>query len=66
MGERVEKNKVCMKKIKRGGKREGSGKPEKYGEPTVHLTFRVPVSKKEEIKALVKNKLLEYLPKKSK
>ena len=32
-------------KPKHGGTRQGSGRPNKYGEPTVKLQFRIPVSK---------------------
>jgi hypothetical protein len=41
----------------RGGKRIGSGPPFKYGEKTINITFRIPASHKEIIKAMVK----EYL-----
>jgi hypothetical protein len=62
-----------MEQIKkgRGGKRKGAGRNPKYGEPTVNITFRVPASSKELIRAMVKtyldnlntqpkNKLSEY------
>jgi len=45
------------KKENRGGKRLGAGQPFKYGEKTINITFRIPTSHKELIKAMVK----EYL-----
>jgi cation transport regulator ChaC len=44
-----------MKKLKqnRGGTRQGSGAKLKYGEPTVNCTFRIPVSKKAEVREMV-------------
>jgi hypothetical protein len=36
-------------------KKRGAGAPAKYGEPTVTLAFRVPESKKEQMKQIVKN-----------
>ena len=45
------------KKDNRGGKRLGAGHPFKYGEKTKNITFRIPESHKEIIKAMVK----EYL-----
>lgn len=38
---------------RRGGKRVGAGPPFKYGETTVNITLRIPVSKKDDIKRLV-------------
>lgn len=52
-----------MKKETRGGKRPLSGAKAKYNEPTTTVAFRVPVSKVEEIKTIVKSKLKEYEPK---
>jgi hypothetical protein len=37
----------------RGGKRIGAGRTHKYGEPTINITFRVPISSKEAIRKLV-------------
>ena len=37
----------------RGGKRIGAGRTHKYGEPTINITFRVPISSKETIRNLV-------------
>lgn len=34
-----------------GGKREGTGRRSYYGEKTIDVTFKVPKSKKDEIKA---------------
>ena len=36
-----------------------AGAPAKYGEPTVTLAFRVPESKKEQMKKIVKDLLKE-------
>jgi len=44
-----------MDKKPHGGKREGSGAKSKYGEPTVTIAFRVPKSKEEEAKNLIKH-----------
>ena len=49
-----------MKKGTRGGKRQNAGRLPKYNEPTKTISFRVPESKAEEIKELVK-KYLEKL-----
>jgi hypothetical protein len=46
-----------MNKPTRGGSRKGSGAKQKYNEPTKTLAFRVPESKIDEIKELVKSKL---------
>jgi basic membrane lipoprotein Med (substrate-binding protein (PBP1-ABC) superfamily) len=48
-----------IKKENRGGKRIGAGHPFKYGEKTINITFRIPTSHKQLIKAMVK----EYLDK---
>jgi hypothetical protein len=47
-------------KLKRGGKRPFSGAKQKYGEQTKTIAFRVPESKTDEIKLIVKTKLQEY------
>ncbi len=44
-------------KNKNGGHRPGSGQKPKYGEPTKTITFRVPQSKVEDVKVLVKKYL---------
>lgn len=46
-----------------GGKREGAGgkKPLKYGEQTVNVTFRVPISKKEAFRKYGNAKLKTYI-----
>ena len=49
-------------KLKRGGKRPFSGAKPKYNEPTTTVSFRVPVSKIEDIKKIVKSKLKGYEP----
>jgi hypothetical protein len=48
-------------KSNRGGTRKGSGAKPKYNEPTTTIAFRVPVSKVERIKQLVKIQLIQYL-----
>lgn len=45
---------------KHGGARPNSGPDKKYGEPTTTIAFRVPVSKVQEIKEMVNDKLNEY------
>ncbi len=49
------------KKEARGGTRKGAGAKPKFGEPTTTVAFRVPESKADEIKTLVKNSLKKYL-----
>jgi hypothetical protein len=49
-----------QKKDNRGGKREGAGPPLKYGETTVNVTLRVPISRKAEVKELVYSYLEKY------
>lgn len=44
-----------MKKDKRGGSRDGAGRPKKYGEPTTIVHFRVPESQKSKVSEIVKN-----------
>jgi len=46
--------------IKQGGKREGSGAKPKYNEGTKTVAFRCPLSKVDELKLVVKSKLLEW------
>jgi hypothetical protein len=50
-------------KSTRGGTRKGAGAKPKYSEPTTTIAFRVPVSKVERIKQLVKIQLIQYLKK---
>jgi hypothetical protein len=52
-----------QKQIKptRGGTRKGAGAKPKYNEPTTTIAFRVPVSKVEWIKTIVKQQLTKYL-----
>ena len=45
------------KKETRGGTRKGSGAKPKYDEPTDTIAFRVPVSKIEHVKSLIKTLL---------
>lgn len=49
-----------MKKSNRGGLRKGSGAKPQYSEPTTTIAFRVPVSKVNEIRKIVKTKLNEW------
>jgi len=49
--------------IKKGGKREGTGAKPKYNEETKTVAFRCPLSKVDELKIVVKSKLLEWLVK---
>lgn len=51
---------MIKKKNIRGGKRIGSGAKLKYNEPTKTFAFRCPVSKLDELKLIVKNKLLSW------
>ena len=44
-------------KPKHGGKRKNAGSKPKYNEPTGTVSFRVPISKIEEIKLLITHKL---------
>ena len=41
----------------RGGKRKGSGAKPKYNEPTKTVAFRVPISRIEHVKSLLKTLL---------
>ena len=47
-------------KSKRGGTRQGSGAKPKYNEETKTVAFRCPLSKVDELKLVVKSKLLEW------
>ncbi len=49
-----------QQKIKHGGKRLGAGRPKENKEATITVAFRVPVSKVEVIKEVVKKKLALY------
>ena len=44
-------------KATRGGTRQGSGAKPKYGEKTKTIAFRVPMSKLEHVKSLLKTML---------
>jgi hypothetical protein len=39
-----------------GGARQGSGAKPKYSEKTTTIAFRVPISKVDEVKEIIKNK----------
>jgi hypothetical protein len=54
----MEQLKLC--KNKKGGSRKGSGAKLKYGEPTTTKSFRVPISKMEELIEIVNAKLSEW------
>jgi hypothetical protein len=43
--------------VKHGGTRKNAGSKPKYNEPTKTVSFRVPISKIEEIKLLITHKL---------
>jgi|DEB19_MinimDraft_2_1074335.scaffolds.fasta_scaffold517245_1 hypothetical protein len=45
---------------RRGGVREGAGPPFAYGEATCNLTVRIPASRKEEVREMIKQYLLQY------
>lgn len=51
---------MSKKKPKHGGKRKGSGRPSKYGEPLKAITARCPESKIPELKAVIKAKLKSF------
>jgi len=44
-----------MKKENRGGKRANAGSKPKYNEPTKTTAFRVPISKIDEVKKMVRD-----------
>ena len=48
----------AIKKV--GGKRAGSGAKPKYNEQTETVAFRCPLSKIDELKLIVKDKLSEW------
>ena len=48
------------KEEKRGGKRERAGAKPKYTEPTKTIAFRVPISKIDEVKEVIKSLLLSF------
>ena len=50
-----------LKIERRGGKREFAGGMNKYGELTTVITIRVPISKKQEVRELVRKYLAEYI-----
>ena len=43
-----------------GGARKGSGAKPKYNEKTTTIAFRVPISKVEEVKVLIKDKQTQW------
>jgi hypothetical protein len=52
----------CEELVKKcGGKRINSGAKLKYNEPTKTISFRVPISKIEEIKVLIKENLTKHI-----
>jgi hypothetical protein len=52
-----------IKKETRGGTRQGSGAKPKYNEPTKTIAFRVPVSRIEHVKSMVKRLLYDWVVK---
>ena len=53
-------NKDVQPKGTRGGTRKGSGAKPKYGEKTKTIAFRVPMSKLEHVKSLLKTMLDDW------
>lgn len=49
-----------MNKNKHGGARQGSGAKPKYNEKTTTIAFRVPISKVDEVKEIIKNKQTQW------
>ena len=47
-----------------GGARKGSGAKPKYSEKTTTIAFRVPISKVDEVKEIIKNKQTQWKLKK--
>jgi hypothetical protein len=43
-----------------GGARKGSGAKPKYAEKTTTIAFRVPISKVDEVKEIIKNKQTQW------
>ena len=43
-----------------GGARQGSGAKPKYNEKTTTIAFRVPISKVDEVKVLIKQKQTQW------
>jgi len=43
-----------------GGARKGSGAKPKYSEKTTTIAFRVPISKVDEVKQIIKNKQAQW------
>jgi|MudIll2142460700_1097286.scaffolds.fasta_scaffold1855984_2 hypothetical protein len=43
-----------------GGARQGSGNKPKYNEKTTTIAFRVPISKVDEVKVLIKQKQTQW------
>ena len=52
-------------KTTHGGPRKNSGTKPKYSEPTKTITFRVPQSKVEDVKVMVKKYLEDFKVKKN-
>jgi len=53
-------NKKPKKIERRGGKRAGAGQPLLYGETTINITFRIPKSRKQEVKEVVYEFLKQF------
>jgi len=52
---------MTAKKETRGGTRKGSGAKPKYNEGTTTFGVRCPISKVDELKVTIKNKLNEWV-----
>lgn len=48
------------RKNKMTGAIPGAGRKPKYGEPTITIAFRIPESKKEEVKKIVNNFIKKF------
>lgn len=49
-----------LEKMEWGGSRKNAGAKPKYNEPTKTIAFRCPVSKVDELKLIIRSKLIEY------
>ena len=50
-----------LQKMEWGGTRQGSGAKPKYNEKTKTISFRCPMSKVDELKLIVKSKLMGWM-----
>ncbi len=56
----VSNEKNVLQTMEWGGKRKGCGNKPKYNEKTTTIAFRVPISKVDEVKQLIKNKQIQW------